>query len=109
MDLDKETQEKIQELQGYEQNLQGLMMQKQAFQMEETETDNALKEISQSNDDIFKMVGNIMVKTDKNKIEEELKRKQELIKLRLKSIKTQESELTNSVEERKEEVMKKIK
>ena len=77
--------------------------------MEETETDNAHLEISKSNEDICKMVGNIMVKTDKNKVEEELKRKQELIKLRLKSIKTQESELTNKAEELKEEVMKKIK
>ena len=109
MDLDKETQEKIQELQSFEQNLQGLLMQKQAFQMEETETDNALKEISQSKDDIYKLVGNIMVKTNKEKIEGELKKKQELIKLRLKSIETQEKGITDQAEELKKEVMKKIK
>jgi len=109
MDIDKETQEKIQELQGFEQTLNGLLMQKQAFQMEDTETDNALSEVSKAKDDVFKLVGNIMVKTDKKKIEEELKKKQELIKLRLKSIESQETDLTTKAEELKKEVMAKIK
>ena len=109
MDLDKETQEKIQELQGYEQNLQNILMQKQAFQMEISETENALTEISKSKDDVFKMVGQIMIKADKKKTEEELKKKQELLALRLKSIDTQEQEITKKSEELRNEVMKKIK
>ena len=109
MEFDKETQEKIQELQGFEQNLQGLIMQKQAFQMEQTETKNALSEISKSKDDVFKLIGNIMVKTNKKELEEELSKKQELISLRLKSIETQETDLTNQAEELKKELMKKIK
>ena len=56
--MDQETQQKIQELQGMEQNLNNLVMQKQAFQMELTETENALSEISKSKDDVFKLVGN---------------------------------------------------
>ncbi len=109
MEFDKQTQEKIQELQGYEQNLHGLLMQKQAFQMELTETENALSEIASSKDDIFKLVGNIMVKTDKKKVEDELTKKKDLLSLRLKSIETQEKDLTNTTEELKKEVMKKIK
>lgn len=107
--MDKETQEKIQELQMHEQNLHSLLMQKQAFQLESSETENALKEIEGSKDDVFKMIGNIMIKTDKNKIKDELGKKKELIDLRLKSIDKQESELTKHAEEMKEEVMKKIK
>jgi len=109
MDIDKETQEKIQELQGYEQNLHALLMQKQAFQMELSETENALTEISKSKDDIFKIVGNVMIKTDKKQIEEESKKKQELLALRLKSIEKQEQELGKQVEELRADVMKKIK
>ena len=109
MELDKQTQEKIQELQGYEQNIHGLLMQKQAFQMELTETDNALSEITKSKDDIFKLVGNIMIKTAKKPIEDDLKKKKDLLSLRLKSIETQESDLTQQAEELKKEVMKKIK
>ena len=38
-------QNKIQEMQMLEQTLQNLLMQKQAFQMEFTETESALKEV----------------------------------------------------------------
>ena len=107
--LDKETQEKIQELQNYEHTLQNLMMQKQAFQLELSETENALSEIADSKDDVFKIIGNIMVKSDKNKIDKELKKKKDLIAIRLKSIESHESDLLKHSEELKNEVMKKIK
>ena len=109
MDLDKETQQKIQELQILEQSFQQILMQKQAFQMELSETENALSEIAKATDDVFKIIGNIMIKTDKKKTEEELKKKQDLLSLRLKSIDSEEQSLTKQVEELRAEVMKKIK
>jgi prefoldin beta subunit len=109
MDIDKETQEKIKQLQIFEQNFQTMLMQKQAFQMELTETENALSEIATSKGEVYKMVGQIMIKTDKNKVESELKRKQELLSLRLKTLGKQESELTEQLEELRTEIMKKVK
>ncbi len=109
MEFDKKTQEKIKELQGFEQNLQSLLMQKQAFQMELSETENSFSEIKNSKDDVFKMVGQIIIKADKKNVEEELIKKQELLSLRLKSIETQESKLTNELETVRKEVMEKIK
>ena len=92
MNIDEETQKEIQELQILEQNLQAILMQKQAFQVELNETENALTEIAKSNDEVFKIIGNIMIKSGKKKIEEELKKKSELLSLRLKSIENQEKE-----------------
>ena len=109
MELDKETQEKIQELQSYDHSLQNLLMQKQAFQFESNETENAIEEVSKSKGDVFKIVGSIMIKTDNEKILKELKRKSEHLSIRLKSIEKQESELTKKIEELRSEVMKKIK
>jgi len=109
MELDQETQQKIQELQAFEQNFQALLMQKQAFQIESSETENAITEIAKSNDDVFKIIGNIMIKTDKKKTEQELKKKKELLELRLKSIEKQEKELTKNLEDLRKEVMSKIK
>lgn len=106
--MDQETQQKIQELQGMEQNLHGLVMQKQAFQMELTETENALTEISKSEDDVFKMVGNIMIKADKKATEEDLTKKKDLLALRLKSIEGEEKDLTDKAEALKADVMAKI-
>ena len=108
MDLNQETQQKIQQLQMFEQGMQQVLMQKQAFQMELTETENALSEIVKSNDDVYKMVGQIMIKTSKEKIEEELKKKQELLSLRLKTIETQETELTKQLEDLRKDVMAEI-
>ena len=109
MDFDKPTQQKIHELQLLEQNLQGLIMQKQAFNIELSETENALNEVSNSNEDIFKLVGNIMIKADKKKVQDDLKKKKDIIMLRLKSINSEESHLNNRVEGLKREVMDKIK
>ncbi|MBS3075640.1 prefoldin subunit beta [Candidatus Pacearchaeota archaeon] len=109
MELDKETQEKIQELQSYEHTLQNLLMQKQAFQFESNETENAIDEVSKSKDEVFKIVGSIMIKTDNEKILKELKQKSEHLSIRFKSIEKQESELTKRIEELRDEVMKKIK
>ncbi len=96
---------KIQEMQMLEQNLQNLLMQKQAFQMEESETVSALKELESSGDEVFKIVGQLMIKTDKPRIKEELENKQKLLKLRNKTISSQEETLTQQLEKTREELM----
>ena len=45
---------KIQEIQILEQNLQNLLLQKQAFQMEISETIAAKREIEMAGEDVFK-------------------------------------------------------
>jgi prefoldin beta subunit len=109
MEIDKETQQKIQELQSYEQGFHSLLVQKQAFQMELNETENAFSEISKSKGDVLKVIGNIIVKSDKEKLEKELSHKKDMLSLRLKSIEKQEEELNNEIEKLRKEVLKKIK
>ncbi len=109
INLDEKTQQQIQEIQILEQNLQNLLLQKQAFQVELNETENALSEISKSKDDIFKLISNIMIKTNKEQTQKELKQKQELLSLRLGSIEKQETQLSEQVEKLRKEIMKGIK
>ena len=107
--LSEETQRKIQEMQMMEQGFQQLMMQKQAFTMEGNENDKALEELKKAEGDVFKIVGSsIVIKTEKNKLQKELEHKKELIDLRLKNIDKQEKELTDKLQELREEVMKEI-
>jgi prefoldin beta subunit len=107
--MDKETENQIKELQILEQNLQSLLMQKQAFQMELSETENALEELNKSNDETFKIVGNIMIKYSKENLLKDLKQKNDLISLRLKSIETQERSLTETSENLRKKVLSKIR
>ena len=102
------SQEKIQEMQFLEQNLQNLLLQKQAFQIELTETTSALKEIESSSDDVFKIIGQMMIKTDKEKMKGELSEKQKFLELRLKTIDKQESVLTEKLEKLRDELMKEM-
>jgi len=94
----KDQEKKIQEMQLLEQNLQNLLLQKQAFQMELSETQMALKEIQDSGDEVFKVIGQLMIKSNKKKMEDELSNKQKMLDLRLKSLDKQETSLTEQLE-----------
>ena len=96
-------QNKIQEVQIIEQNLQNLLLQKQAFQMEISETKAAKKEIEKS-EDIFKIIGQLMIKTDKEKTMEELMNKEKILDLRMKSIEKQEASLIERSENLKKDI-----
>ncbi len=104
----KNTDKKIQEMQLLEQNLQRLLLQKQAFQMELSETQSALKEIENSGEEVFKIIGQLMIKTDKSKMKQELLNKEKILNLRTKAIEKQESSLAGQSDKLREEMIKTI-
>ena len=104
--IDQDTQQKIQELQVLEHNMQNLLMQKQAFQMEINETANALDELKNTNEDVYKMVGSIMIKGDKEKIIKELGDKKNVLDLRMESLDKQEKLIESKAKEIHEGVKK---
>jgi prefoldin beta subunit len=97
---------KIQEMQILEQNIQNLLLQKQAFQMELSETQSAAKEIESSDDDVFKVIGQLMIKTDKSKIKEELSNKEKILDLRMKAIEKQENSFMEKLSTLRDELLK---
>lgn len=107
--MDKETENQIKELQIFEQNIQNVLMQKQAFQLELSEVENAVEELEKTGEEVYKITGNIMIKASKKDLQAELKKKKDLISLRLKSLDSQEKELAKSAEELREKVLSKIK
>ena len=107
--MDKETEEKVKELQLLEQNLSNLMYQKQTFQLELNEVTSASSELSESNGDVFKIIGNVMIKSDKGKLKKELDEKMQIIELRVKNIDKQEKSIRGRVEELRKEVLKGMK
>lgn len=109
MKINKEMQEKIQELQILEQNLQNLLLQKQAFQMELNETELALRELEQAKGDSYKIIGQIMIKTDKKDLSKELEEKKKIIELRINAIEKQEAILTEKLAKSRQEIQSKIK
>jgi len=107
--LSPEIQAKIQELQMLEQNFQQLLMQKNAFSMEANETDFIITEVEKTKGEVSRIIGNqVVIKSTKEDILADMKKKKELIDTRMKSINKQEKEFSEKIESIREEVMKAI-
>ena len=109
MEINKETESQIRELQIFEQNLQQVMMQKQTFELELSEVDNAIEELAKANDEVYKIAGNIMIKTSKENLLKDIKQKKDLIALRIKALNSQEKNLQETSDSLREKVLSKIK
>ncbi|MBS3091947.1 prefoldin subunit beta [Candidatus Pacearchaeota archaeon] len=108
VDIDQETGQKIQDLQILEQNFQNISMQRQAFQIELNETSTALEEVGKAKGDVFRVLGQVMVKSDKSELKKELKEKKDLLELRIKAIEKQDLSLRENIERLRGEIVNKI-
>ena len=99
--------QKIQEVQMIEQSLHSISMQKQAFDFELSESEHALEELSNSKGDVFKIIGSVMIKSDKDSIKSEIEKKVKLLQLRLKAMDNQEKELSQRADKIRGEFSKK--
>ena len=102
---EQEKERTIHSLQMLEQNLQQILLQKQAFQIELRETQTARKELAKSGEDVFKIIGQLMIKSTKEKIVEELKNKEKLLEIRLKTLEKQELSLSDQLEGVRDEIL----
>ncbi|MBI2671336.1 prefoldin subunit beta [Candidatus Woesearchaeota archaeon] len=104
-----ETEEKIGQLQLLEQNLQNISAQKQNFQAQLLEIENAMEELGKSKGKIYKIIGSVMIASEKKDLEKDLNSKKEIIELRVKSFEKQENKLREKFTETQEEVLKELK
>ena len=103
--MTKESEKKIQELQFLEQNMQNILLQKQAFELESSETQSAMEELETANDEVYKIIGQLMIKTEKKKVKEDLSQKLKLIELRIKTLDKQEKSINERIEIIKKEIL----
>jgi len=107
--LSEDIQRKIQELQMMEQSFQQLLMQKNTFSMEINETEHIITEIEKTSGEVSRIIGNqVVIKSTKEDILEDMKKKKELLETRMKTIDEQEKEFSEKMESVREEVMKEI-
>jgi prefoldin beta subunit len=108
MDVSKETQEKIAQLQLFEQNMHNFSNQKRTFQSQVLEIENALKETENTKSPVYKIVGNVMFLTEKDKLAKDLKERKEVLDLRIKSLEKQEKSIEEKAKKLQTEVMTEI-
>jgi prefoldin beta subunit len=109
MDFSPEENKMLQELQVLEQNLQSILMQKQTHQVELNEATNALNELSKSGEEVYRIIGGIMIKSNKNDIVSELTEKKKILELRLASVEKQETSFEEKAEKLRNEIRESIK
>ncbi|MBW2972218.1 prefoldin subunit beta [Candidatus Woesearchaeota archaeon] len=103
----KDMQEKINKLSAMEQSLQSFLSQKQAFQAQLMELASALEELGKT-DKAYRIVGNVMVSSDKASLIKDLEQKKETMEIRIKSIEKQEAKMREKTSELQSEVMKEM-
>lgn len=105
--MNKETEQKIKQLQILEQNLQNILLQKQTFQAQLLEIDNALNEIK-TDKTVYKIVGPIMILSNKKDLEKDLNNKKNILDLRIKNLEKHETQIKQKADTLRSEVMKDI-
>jgi len=95
--------ERVKKLTMIDQNLQACLNQKQQFQAQLFEIENALSELEKT-EKAFKIVGNIMVASPKEDLQKDLMEKKEVLDLRMKSVEKQEETLKQKAEEIRKDV-----
>src|SRR3989338_6823618 len=88
----KQQQEKIGQLQVIQHNQQGVLAQKQQFQAQLYEINSALEEIDTS-EEVYKILGGVLLKKKKEDIKKELTEKKEIVTIRITTIEKQEKRL----------------
>jgi prefoldin beta subunit len=107
--MNKEQENKIAELQILEQNIQNLLQQKQKFQTDQIEVENALLELNKTTSNPYKVINGIMFESTTEDLKKELTTKKETSNIRMKNIEKQEELLRKKAEALQKEVMEELK
>jgi len=102
-------EQKLQQAQMLEQNLHSVILQKQAFQLELSETKAALKELDSAGEEVYKIIGQLMLKKGKEEIKKDLEAKEKILDSSFKKIEKQEEENLKQLEKLQEEFAKEAK
>ena len=109
--LPPQIQQRLLRLQQLQQNLQGVMAQKQQLTLQLSETENAVKELEKLADDavVYKSIGALLVKAEKGKVAAELTERKELLKMRVDVLVKQEERLRTQVKDLQEKLQQDLR
>jgi len=105
-ELPPQIQNMLAQLQQLQQQLQMVVTQKAHLENSLKETESAIQEIEKVSEDtpIFKAVGTILVKTNKNDVLKELKEKKDTFEVRIKALERQEERLRERIQETQKKI-----
>ena len=110
-ELPPQVQEDLLRFQQLQQTLQAVMSQKQQLEMDISETDRALSELEKVTGEspVYKSVGSILVKADKEALLTELKEKKELLNTRVTVLARQEERTRERIKDLQQKLQEKLR
>ncbi len=92
-----------------QQQLRNILIQKEALKLQIAEIDAALNELSRSGEEnVYKLVGNVMVKKKKEEVEKELTEIKEDSQIRINSLESVEKDLVEKIKRVEEKLKSKV-
>jgi prefoldin beta subunit len=105
-----EEKQLLEQAQVYQQQMQGILTQKEAFNMQLVEINNALEELGKAKDnEVYRISGPILIKSSKADAEKDLGEKKELLETRIKSLEKSENTIKDRLDELREKLTKQPK
>jgi prefoldin beta subunit len=110
-ELPPQVQEQLVRLQQMQQTLQAVVTQKQQLDIELAETDRALSELEKITDNtpVYKSVGSLMLRADRQVLLTELKERKELLNTRVTVLGKQEERTRERVKEIQQKLQERLK
>lgn len=105
-ELSPQIQNQIAQIQQLQQQAQALSIQKSQTEVMIKETDMALEELEKASSDtvVYKSVGELMIRSDKETMIKDLKEKAETLSLRIQSFERQEERLNSRYKQLQEQL-----
>lgn len=109
-EIPPDVREQLVRLQQLQQTLQAVLSQKQQLELEKTETQKALAELDKVTDDtpVYKSLGSILMKSDRQKLLVELKEKSELTNTRVTVLGKQEERTRSRLKELQQKLQERL-
>jgi prefoldin beta subunit len=110
-ELPPQVQEELVRLQQLQQTLQAVVSQKQQLEMDMTETDRAVAELEKiaGESPVYKSVGSILVKADRQVLLSELKERKELLNTRVTVLGRQEERTRERIKDIQQKLQEKLR
>jgi len=109
--LPPQIQQRLLRLQQLQQTLQGVMSQKQQLELQLTEVEQAITELDKLDETavVYKSIGALLVKSEKNKVTTDLTERKELLKMRVDVLAKQEERLRTQVKDLQEKLQQDLR
>jgi prefoldin beta subunit len=109
-EIPPEIREQLTRLQQLQQTLQAVVTQKQQLELEKAEIEKASSELEKSTEGtpVYKNVGNILIKSERQKLLDELKEKRELTETRVTVLSKQEERTKTRLTELQQKLQGKL-